>query len=598
MAAAAVLLAIAAAGCATVPASGPVQEVGAGQTGIGQEQDYSQPVPVGPGQGWTQTEIVDGFLAASASFANDHAVARRYLAPSVADSWRPGWAVTVVSEPPKITSVPMLPRQEANDSELLARVKVTGLPVATITGSGQYQVYSGSSTQSYLFSLERFSGQWRIDGLPTSQGLLLTEADFQHVYQPRDLYFLSQSRPTHLVPDPVFVPQQATNTELATGLVNALRQDPTGWLSGAAVTGFPADSQPIGQVRIEGPNATVDLGGSRGKPLTLEWRQLEQVAAQLVWTLATGPTPVQSVELELNNRPEQITGNLYQFPQNYRRWVPSQQAGSSLYFVSGSQVVDALSGAGLPGTGQPGHVGAVPGAAGTANVPPLTSIAVSPDGRSLAGIVAGGAAIYITGLSRGASGWEWRPTSGTCTSVSWDAQGDLFVTASDGVWMLAPGSSHSGTPVNVAGLQAGSEVTDFRVAPDGVRVAMIIRDSSGSELKLGAIVYSDGISAVEQPPVTIGANIPQPDSVSWYGSDDLIVLAGRSANTQLDEVPLNGGQPTVIQTPASPVSVTANAEGAGSDIAIGLPGDKIMLSVDQAAFQPIRWPGSALAYPG
>src|SRR6202034_983262 len=148
------------------------------------------------------------------------------------------------------------------------------------TNTGQYLV--SSSTQPFNYSLVKVNGQWRIDSLPRSQ-LLLTQSDFQRVYQPRDLYFLTQSGNT-LVPDPVFVPQQATDTELATGLVQALLQDPSGWLTGAAVTGFPAHAQPLGQVRIGGQNATVDLGGEHGKPLKVNQRQLEQMAAQLAWT--------------------------------------------------------------------------------------------------------------------------------------------------------------------------------------------------------------------------------------------------------------------------------------------------------------------------
>ena len=41
-----------------------------------------------------------GFLAASASFSQDHAYARLYLAPQWARTWNPGWAVTVVSGQP------------------------------------------------------------------------------------------------------------------------------------------------------------------------------------------------------------------------------------------------------------------------------------------------------------------------------------------------------------------------------------------------------------------------------------------------------------------------------------------------------------------
>jgi hypothetical protein len=589
--------AVVAAGCATVPTNGPLQQVGAGQNGLSQEQEYSQPIAVGPGPGWLPTEIVDGFLSASASFAGDHQVAKEYLDPAALQSWHPGWAVTVVSAPPITTRVSTLRGTVSNGTQALAQVKVTGLPVATITGSGQYQVYSGSSKKSYIFTLLRDNeGQWRIDSLPSSQGLLLTEADFQHVYQPRDLYFLSQSGKP-LVPDPVFVPQQATNTQLATGLVNALLQDPTGWLAGAAVTGFPAHAQSIGQVRIDGQNATVDLGGDHGKPLTADKQQLEQMAAQLAWTLTTGPTPVESVELEVNNRPMRIMSNLYQLPGAYQNWMPAQLAGSSLYFVGSNAAVQTLSGAGQSGAEQGERVSAVPGAAGAGDVPALTSIAISPNGSSVAGIAAGGGAVYFGALGGRAALKEWRPTSGSCTSVSWDARGDLWITAGGSVWMLPPNGS-SAAQVTVP-VPPEADVTDFLVAPDGVRVVMIVHDTSSSYLEVGAITHSDQAAVVQGQPVTIGAGIPQPDAASWYGTDDVIVLAGSSSSAQLYEVPLNGGPPTIVATPGTPVSVTAaSPEGSAGDIAIGLPGGKIMVSTDLGAFQPTRATGQAPAYPG
>jgi hypothetical protein len=592
-------MALVAAGCATVPTNGPVQQVGSAQNGLSQEQEYSQPIPVPPEQGWTPLQIVDGFLAASASFAGDHQVAKKYLDPAAQAAWHPGWAVTVVSGAPKVTPLGPLPKSVAGQTDERAEVKVTGRPVATITGTGQYQVYSGSAAQSYNFSLVSISGQWRIDNLPTSQGLLLTEADFQHVYQPRDLYFLSQ-RGNSLVPDPVFVPQQATNTDLATGLVKSLLQDPTGWLAGAAVTGFPPHSLPIGQVRIDGQNAIVDLGAEKGKPLKADQKQLQQIAAQLAWTLASGPAPVQSVELEVNNQPKRIKGVLYQDPQTYQDWLPAQSAGASLYFVSTNSAVQTLSGAGPSGTQQAGKVATVPGEAGSAAPPDLSSIAISPDGGSLAGIGAGGAAVYFGSLSQGAELKEWQPPSGSCLSVSWDGRGDLWITTTGGlVWMLPPNGG-SGSLVDVP-VAPGADVTDFAVAPDGVRVVMIVHAGSGSSVEVGAITHSGQVASVQGLPVTIGAGVSQPDAVSWYGTDDVVVLAGPSASAQLYLVPLNGGPPTIIATPGpgAPESVTTTSpEGSVAQIAIGLPGGKIMVSTDLGAFQPTRAAGQAPAYPG
>jgi Lipoprotein LpqB beta-propeller domain/Sporulation and spore germination len=598
--AAAFAVTVAAGGCSTVPTSGAVQEAGAGQVGI--SQNYSQPIPVGPGAGWTPPEIVSGFLAASASFANDHQVAREYLDAVAQRKWKPGWAVTVVSGIPTTSTAarsfrqPLSGQQQQEEED---EVRVTGLPVATLTDAGQYLVSSGSSSQSYDYSLLKINGQWRIDTLPPSQ-LLLTQADFQRVYQPRDLYFLTQSART-LVPDPVFVPQQATNTELATGLVKALLQDrEQGWLSGAALAGFPSSTWLIDNpVIINGSNAVVDLGEKHADGNRL---QLQQMAAQLAWTLGSGPTTIQSIELEINGRPVQITGSQYQLPQNFRSWVPTQPPASSLYLISSHGAVQELSGIGQPG---PGRAAAVPGAAGTAGTagtPAFSSVAVSPDRPWVAGIAAGGGAVYIGGLSHGARMREWRPTSGSCTSVSWDGQGNLWIAAGGDVWMLPPGGT-SAPLVTLEGVPPEDEVTQFRVAPDGVRAAMIVRGTfnnrPGSQVQIAAISHSGPSASVGQP-VTIGSAIPDPEALSWYGTDDLIVLNGSSSGPQLYEVPLNGGQPTPIATPGGvPVSVTAtNPVASTAEIALGMSDGQIMLSANLGVFEPVRTVGAAPAYPG
>jgi hypothetical protein len=593
IAGAVVALAVTAGGCATVPDSGPVQQVGAAQAGVSQEQDYSQPIPVGPGQGWNPAHIVSGFLAASASFANDHHVAREYLDPAAKHNWQPGWAVTVVSTTPTTSPVLSLPKQFSSQSGGLEKVEVTGLRVATLTHTGQYLVSSGSARQSYHFSLIRVGGQWRIDSLPSS--LLLTQADFQRVYQPRNIYFLAPSGHT-LVPDPVFVPQQATNTELATGLVTALLQDPGGWLSGAAVTGFPLNSRLDTGVRINGPNAIVNL---RGKGTIGTKRQQAQMAAQLAWTLATGPTAIQSVELQVNGRPLQIMHTQYQLPQTYHDWLPTQSAASKVFYIGSGGAVRTLLGVGQPGVGQPGHIGAVPGAAGAVGTPVLTTIAVSPDGRSVAGI-AGGATVYTASLSPGATWRQWRPPGGKCTSLSWDSHGNLWVAAGGQVWLLP--ASGTGPALVSLGLPVGSGVTAFRISPDGVRAAMIVQGGLTGSQKAAVVVAGIarvGNSAQVGPAEAIGASIPDPVALSWYGEDDVIVLAGSTSAAELEEVPLNGGQPTTIPTQGDVVSMTATSPDSSTPgIAIGLSNGHIMVSTKQGAFEPTRATGVTPVYPG
>jgi hypothetical protein len=163
--------------------------------------------------------------------------------------------------------------------------------------------------------------------------------------------------------------------------------------------------------------------------------------------------------------------------------------------------------------------------------------------------------------------------------------------------MLPP---NGGSAVDMP-VPAGDDVTDFMVAPDGVRVVMIVRDGSSSHVEVGAVTHSGQAVMMQGMPVTIGAGIPQPDALSWYGTDDVIALADSdsSSGAQLYEVPLNGGPPNIIASPGDAVSVTTTSpEGSAADIAIGLPGGKMMVSTDLGAFQPTRAGGESPAYPG
>ncbi len=529
-----------------------------------------------------------GFVAANASFASDHEVARQYLDAAEQRTWKPGWAVNVFSG--MTTGPPVSYGKQFDASEpggtTRVVVVVTGLRVATLTATGQSLVSSGSPKQNYQFTLIKNNGQWRIINPPPY--LLLTQPDFQRVYQPRNLYFLAGSGQT-LVPDPVFVPQQDTNAQLATGLATALLQDPKGWLQGAARTGFPQNSHLIGQVKIDGPNAIVDLGG---KASTADLSQQERMAAQLAWTLASGPAPIQSVELEINGRPLQIAGSQLQLLGTYSDWVPTPSAGSSLYYIGSGGTVHALSGVGPPGSGQLGRVTPVTGAGGTPHVPALRSIAVSPDGRWIAGISEDGKVVYAWDLTRKAALRQWPSSSGACTSLSWDRHGDLWITAGGSVWML-PAGKDSASPVS----PAGDNVTAFRVAPDGVRAVMIV---NGTQLQLVAIIHTGSPSASFGDPVAIGGSgITDPEALTWYDANNMIVLDGGSSGGQLDEVPLNGGQPIPIASEGNIVSVTATSpSGPSPNIAVGLSGGQIMVAANLGAFESTHATGQAPVYPG
>ena len=98
-----------------------------------------------------------------------------------------------------------------------------------------------NSSSPQYFTLVKIGGEWRISAAPPV--LLLTQAQFADDYDLRNLYFFDPTY-RYLVPDPVYVPLQAsasTPDDQAGGLPEAPPED---WLAeGATQTAFPAGAK-------------------------------------------------------------------------------------------------------------------------------------------------------------------------------------------------------------------------------------------------------------------------------------------------------------------------------------------------------------------
>jgi hypothetical protein len=589
-AAAAAAVAVLAGGCATVPSVGrPAAVTGAS----GQAQQFVQPIPPVPNAGWKPQQIVQGFLAASASITDNHAAARRFLAPNLRKNFQPSWAVTVVGSLSTSLVSRVGPPNLQNESTLVTRVTLTGQQLASISNIGQYLDNPGSHT--YTFMLAKINGQWLISNLPRTS-LLLTKADFEEVYQPRNLYFWAPSGAA-LVPEPVFAPQQTSYADVATNLVNALlmtNQYSRSWLVSATSTAFPSGTTLVGNVAITGPSAVVNLTGavSHSGP-----QQLRHMAAQLVTTLTSGsylqPPIARSVVLEIDGKPVDVKGQQVQEPADYSDLLPSFPA-SFLYFVGSSGAVMALT------TKTSGPVTVpVAGAFAHAKIP-FTTLAVAPAGPTqLAGAVAAGGSceIYYGGLTGTAPPGHLllpgRP--GPCASLSWDTLGDIWAVTAQDIWVLPPGGRK---PVSVLLPQLpGSKpppyrVLALRVAADGVRAAMLVQTQSGARQLLLSAVIRNKRSIQLGPTVTIGTNLtPLPTALSWYDPDHLIVLAG----SQLYEIPANGGAAVPVG-PVPPGTESVTAAGPG-EVATGGLTEVLKSSGPDEIQQPVV-KGTSPAYPG
>jgi hypothetical protein len=120
----------------------------------------------------------------------------------------------------------------------------------------------------------------------------------------------------------------------------------------------------------------------------------------------------------------------------------------------------------------------------------------------------------------------------------------------------------------------------MQVAPDNVRAAMIVKSGNGAQLELGAIQYFPTGSSLgpvfRGRTVSIGTDVPDPTDLAWYDPDDLIVLSSSPAGPTLQEVPVNGGNPTQIVAAAGTRSITS--AGPANPLAAGLAGGSLALT--------------------
>jgi hypothetical protein len=552
------------AGCADVPVSGPLQYTKQPASGGAQQQGTHccAPVMSPPQPGWSPVQIVQGFIQASADFGENHAIARQYLTAAASSSWQPGPgpAVTVIATAPAVSSE-LPPQLNSQKSEI---VEITAQKLGAVNSTGQYiPAPDGQKPLTQSFGLRQIGHQWRIESLPAngriSRELLLSKDFFQQTYQPRNLYYFDPYNYKYLVPDPVFLPLNTADP--ATVLVNALLAEPQGWLEGAAYSGFPAGSR---SVRVQIPpgskTAIVDLS----MPKTAANRTtLAEMSAQLVWTLTStsyGSRTIQAVKLEVNGRSWTPPGSASavqdrgDYPQPYL--LPSGR--QNLYFLTASgaaRVLPAHSDSSQP----------VPGQAGTSEIP-LSSIAISPDQHYLAGTSSSASGtVYVSNLAAAAQphasqsgrALHVRLTGMKISAASWDYQDNLWVAGSihgrPAVRML-PGKG--GRPAIVTLPPGIKQITAFRVAPDGVRVALIVSGAAGQHVLLAAVVHS-GNQVTLASAGEIGVEMAQPTALSWYDADHLLVVDQADTGPQLFEVPVNGDRSTLQSIEPEMTSIAA-----------------------------------------
>ncbi len=631
----AVAVAVSAAGCVGMPNSGSPGTSSATPQDTTPDSNFIGAIPLGPQTDWSPVEIVAGFLNASASYPVYQDIARQYLVSAATKTWNPDWSVQVVNEV-------RLPERAAVSGGRRAMVDVTGTVLASFSGTGQYvgaqQSHGEAPAAAQQFKLVKVNGQWRITNPPKFR--MLTEPDFSQVYRPQDLYFFDPAGQV-LVPDAVFVPTGTSPQSLVSNLVGALLNDPQPrWLQNGstppAVTEFPGKTTLI-NVAVDGTTATVNLGGAAASATALV---REEISAQLVWTLTgqrQGSLPIQAVQLEINGKawtpakpPCAGTAGQGQSPtQNrlmYGCYDPYPAAASAAFYyvnngqawsrcASESQVMTGLIGSVVPvfsrtSAARIGQSCGTPVAAVSPAVPPtqprggppLSMIAVSPDGKYVAGVAPGGKAVDV--WASGGTTPLNSPTMSGVTAIGWDRRDYLWVAENNTISVIMP-TSNSSTHAQI-GDNFDGKIIGLGIAPDGVRVAAIVQTALGSEVQLAAIasgaqssgrVSSPLAGTSIGPPVRLGPNVQDPIALTWYDADDLLVLNGPSTATALWDVPLDG-QSATRSPEVLPGATSITANSARNALVVGLSDGQMKVSASLAGpWQRLGSNGQNPAFP-
>lgn len=579
-------------GCVSMPTAGPVQSYPVTQGTSSQNQLYVQIQPQPPHAGWSPKQIVQGFLTASASFGSYSDIAKEYLTPQERQKWKPFWSAIVYKSGPNVKD----PVYASSKRKNTATVQITGKVQANLTGNGSYSVPSASAPDQAAspqpsFSLVKLNGQWRIQVAP--QKLLLTSDSFQYDYQLSKLYFFDPAGKI-LVPDPVYVPLQAGGpVGLITGLVNDLISPPKDWLSGGATkTAFPAGTT-ISGVTIDGVTAVINLGGTIAKTSKAALTEvMQQVSSQLLSTLLSATQSgqaVKSVEVETDGKP----------------WVPPDAEGNPVQQSLSSKYKPA-NGPSLPLYYAIDKAGYLTSRASTLAKPVrivhigtgFQEIAVSPSGKYLAALrdnVLYTAAVGDPLVKRGA--WY--------LAISWDNSDQLWASTQNQIVMLRAAANPRqplGQPVPVTvsdpyRLGTSYPYTQLRVAPDGVRVALI---SGGGVLRFGAIDVQQGGLRAGQVNIKITLSQVQDLPVSglftglnWYGADSVITLT--DAGPAVTEYPVSGASATPIPADTDLQSITASWQ---HPLIASLPHGQLVEDNSLTGAWMLIDGGSAPAYPG
>ena len=520
--------------CTSLPTSGEAN-AGLALDEADFDPDINQ-IAARPLEGASPEQIVEGFLDAALTPDNGWAIAREFLSPELAATWRPTAGVSIDSGAPQREFTADIDGDE--ESAESGDVRVVLDQVARVDESGAYTELPGDASVA-SFALERNEeGEWRIT--TADDGIFLDAESFTQVYRRYSLQYYDPSW-THLVPDLRWYPRRAT---IATTLTQALLNgDPSEWLEPGVRSAFPGDvslavdAVPISPEKI----ATVELTPAAAG---LDSTQIARMRTQLEATLR--PAGVTEVRLTVNGRDLDAS----------RAVVETGRTESSPVILTetefGAYIGDEI----VP------YEGITPGVVAVA--PSISAVDVAADDSR--------AAMQLD------SGQVYTVADGSVDEL--DSRAGLIKPSIDPygfTWTVPAASPQALTAwapdVSSAEVQSAfpdaSSISELRVAADGVRAAAVITVGGQRWLVVAAIIRDENQVPVELGPMHQVAQIEGATlGMAWVGEDALGILVDADGS-RIVRTQAVGGPGAEAAAPSQAVSLSGGRTSAAVRILDG-----------------------------
>lgn len=541
------------AGCVAVPTSGPVERQSPAQQQVNPGVEIA---PVPPAQGASPGLIVEGFLHAMATYQTGYSVARQFLTPTASDGWQPETGVEIYAGgyPPQVSD---------------SGVVLTAPLVGRLDAQGTFTPATAITQYLHDFGLLRDAeGQWRISQPP--RGLLISQSLFASTWTRSDVCFWDATG-TVLVPDPRFVQKGAV------GMVSTVRA----LLVGPSLGAPEAYRPPLAaRVEVDGVSlsangvANVELAGAAGE-LNADARR--RLAAELVWSL-TSLEGVTGVRVRSGGSLWEVGGTGGTVAtSDFEQGAPVLTSASDQVIVVRDGTVQRVGWDSASDAPQP--VGAA--------LARVSSISARADGQVVAAISDGGTRVRTLPLREGAGRVE---LSGKGFSlVRWTRQGELLVVLDEPrgkrIRLLRDGRELT---VSTGGLPGG-RIRALAVAPDGVRVALVIEEQGRPVLGVAALVRSaQGVRILGWRELSGAAWAPTPQrviDVGWSGVADLLVLVAVSTTPRVVSVDSEGAMATDVGPTDSAAAAQLAVSNSGHAVVRGSDGQTWRF-VDEFTWEP------------